>query len=236
MRIGGLVVGLVVAASALLTACQPANSSPSAAVQQSGSAAKTPRPLATPVPTPTAAPALAVAKVGAVATPSGFTAFAVIDNPSGQTAMDVKIQISAVGPGGQVLTRRSGGIHRIGAGQRDAVAVPFPVGRTLPTQFVASVPSVRWSADDTTDVAQVAAADFLQDARMPGVRVHLVSHAQRAIPVSVTAVCWDSAGNIRGGGTRTVMVGPDAQGHDSTIAVAVSAVPTRCDAYAVTTS
>ena len=234
MQIGAVVVGLVVAASALLTACEPANS-PSAGVHQTASPSKSPRAVSTPA--PPAPLALAVEKVGAVATPSGFTAFAVINNPSGQTAMDVKIQMSAVGPGGQVLTRRSGGIRRIGAGQRDAVAVSFPVGRTLPIQFVASIPGVRWIADDTpTDVAQVAAADFLQDAGMPGVRVHLVSHAQRAIPVSVTAVCWDSAGNIRGGGTRTVMVGPEAQGHDSVIAVAVSAVPTRCDAYAVTTS
>ena len=234
MRIRAAIVGLVVVATALLTACEPANSSSSGALQPTQSPSNTPRATATPAPTPP--PALTVEKVGAVATPSGFMAFAVIDNPSGQTAMDVKIQISAVGPGGQVLTRRSGGIPRIGPGQRDAVAVPFPVGRTLPTQFVASIPSVSWSADGTTDVAQVAGANFLQDARTPGVRVHLVSHAPRAIAVSVTAVCWDSAGNIRGGGSRTVMVGPEAQGHDATVAVAVSAVPTRCDAYAVTTS
>ena len=52
----------------------------------------------------------------------------------------------------------------------------------------------------------------------------------------VTAICWDAAGEIRGGGTSSVMVGPDAQGHDVTIQVAIATVPARCDAYGISTS
>jgi len=79
----------------------------------------------------------------------------------------------------------------------------------------------------------VAGASFIQDARTPAVRVHLVNHGQGADRVLVTAVCWDAAGNIRGGGTGTVTVGPQAQGQDVTIQVALSAVPASCDAFGV---
>jgi hypothetical protein len=49
----------------------------------------------------------------------------------------------------------------------------------------------------------------------------------------VIAVCWDGAGEIRGGGSLTATVGPDAQGHDLTVAVSIATVPASCDAYGV---
>ena len=233
MRIRAGVVGIIVAVTAILSACQPSNSTPSA-IQASGSpVAHRGSPTPTPEPTP---PALAVQKVGAVATPSGFTAFAVVENPSGQTATGVNVQITALGPGGQVLTRRSGTIPMIGPGQREAMALLFPVGRTLPSQFSGSVVGVRWSAVPTADGAQVVGASFVQDARTPSVRVHLISHAQGAERVAVTAICWDAAANIRGGGSRTVMVGPEPKGHDVTIDVAISTMPASCDAFGISSS
>jgi len=231
MRIRAGVVGLFVALTSIVTACQPANPT-SSAVQPTRSPVAQ-RPTPTPVPTPTPPAALAVEKVGAVATPSGFTAFAVINNPSGQFALAVNVQIVALGPGGTVLNRRSGTIPRIGPGQREAMALAFPVGRTLPTQFSGSVAGVRWSADAPADVAEVVKTSFLQDARTPSVQVHLVNSGQRAARVAVTAVCWDAAGNIRGGGSRTVLVGPDLRGHDVVIDVAISAVPASCEAYGI---
>jgi hypothetical protein len=177
-----------------------------------------------------------VEKVGAASSASGFLAFAVIDNPSGETAMDVKVEITALDRGGQSLGRRTGSIPRIGPGQREAVALAFPVGRTLPAQFTGSVAGVRWSADAAGDVAQVAGASFIQDPRTPAVRVHLLNHGSGPDRIAVTAICWDAAGNIRGGGTRTVMVGPEAQGHDVTVQVALATVPASCDAFGVSTS
>jgi len=174
-----------------------------------------------------------VEKVGASASSGGFMAFAVIANPSEQTALDVKIDISALSSTGQRLARQTGSIRRIGPGKREAIALSFPVGRTLPAQFSGTVAAVRWSVDESADVAQVAGASFVQDARTPEVRVHLINHGQGADRVLVTAVCWDAAGNIRGGGTRTVSVGPEAQGHDVTIQVALSTVPASCDAFGV---
>lgn len=193
----------------------------------------TPRPGPTITPTARPAPALAVEKVGAAASAGGFMAFAVISNPSDQTAVDVEIDIDAQSSSGRSLAHRSGSIAWIGPGKREAVAMAFPVGKTLPARFSAGIATVHWNADQPAELVEVVGASFEQDARTPDVRVHLVNHGSGADRVLVTAVCWDAAGNIRGGGTRTVMVGPEAQGHDVTIQVAISAVPARCDGFGV---
>jgi hypothetical protein len=226
--------GIGIVAALLLSACEQA-AAPTT-VQPTRLPVSTPSPTATPVPTPTPAPALALDKVGAAASPSGFMAFAVVSNPSGETAFDVSITISAVSGSGQTLASRAARIPRIAAGQRQAVAVAFPVGRTLPAQFSGSVANVRWSTDSAADVAQVAGASFIQDARTPSVRVHLINQGQGADRVAVVAICWDAGGNIRGGGSRIVLVGPGAQGHDVTIQVSISTQPSSCDAYALTSS
>jgi hypothetical protein len=227
--------GLGVAAAVVLCACQQASSPPPSGVQSARSPVTTPRGTPMGSPTPTATPVLAVDKVGAAASASGFMVFAVITNPSGQTAADVKVEITALSGSGQALARRTGSIPRIGSGQREALAMPFPVSRTLPATFSGRIASVRWRSDLASDVAQVIGATFVQDARTPAVRVHLVNRGGRANRIAVTAVCWDAAGNIRGGGTRTLMVGPEAQGHDVTIDVALSTVPAGCDAFGVST-
>jgi hypothetical protein len=235
MRTGLRLVGLAAGAVFALSACQQSASPPPSGVKAARSPATTPRSTPTHPPTPTPAPVLAVEKVGAAASASGFMAFAVITNPSGQTAADVKVEIAALTGSGEVLARRTGSIPRIGPGQREALALPFPVSRTLPARFSGTVAGVRWSSDLASDLAQVASASFVQDARTPAVRVHLVNRGPAADRVAVTAVCWDAAGNIRGGGTRTVMVGPESQGHDVVIQVSLSTVPTGCDAFGVST-
>src|SRR5256714_15303826 len=103
MRIRAGVVGFCVALAAIVSACQPANMTPSAVQPTKSPVAQ--RPTPTPVPTPTPAPSLAVEKAGAVATPGGFTAFAVVNNPSGQTAMPGNGPLAPIGPGGRALNR-----------------------------------------------------------------------------------------------------------------------------------
>ncbi len=191
----------------------------------------TPTSTPTPAPTPSAAPSLSVQKVGASASASGFMAFAVIANPSGETAVDVKVEITAVSDSGQALAKRTGSISQIAPGRREAVALLFPVGRTLPAQFTGSISGVRWSSDAPAEAAEVAGASFIQDARTPSVRVHVVNHGQGAARMVVIAVCWDGAGEIRGGGSLTATVGADAQGHDVTVSVSIATVPAHCDAY-----
>ena len=219
----------------MLAACQQTGS-PGVSTQPTTKAAGALRSTPTPATTPAPAPALILEKVGASTSPSGFLAFAVINNPSAETAINVEVEITAVDGSGQALARRSGKVARVPPGQREAVAVAFPVPRSLPSAFTGRVLNVGWTADTSADAAQVADASFVQDARTPAVRVHLVNHGQTADRVMVTAICWDAAGEIRGGGTSSVMVGPDAQGHDVTIQVAIATVPARCDAYGISTS
>jgi hypothetical protein len=218
----------------VLTACQQAASPPT--VPPTRLAVSTPSPTPTPVPTAVPASALALDQVGAAASPSGYTAFAVISNPTPQTALEVKVEIAELDGHGQVVMRRGGSISRIGAGQREAVAIAFPVGRALPAQFSGRIGDVRWVSDSTPDMAQVASASFVQDARTPTVRIHVVNNGTAPASVILVAVCWDGDGAIRGGGTRTATVGPGAEGHDVPVAVWIATVPTRCDGYGITVS
>jgi hypothetical protein len=227
-------LGLGILATLALAACQQATLPSPTALQPTRPPATAPPPPPTPVPTPTPAPALALDKVGAAASPNGFTAFAVVSNPTVQTALEVKVEIAELDGHGQVVMRRGGSISRIGAGQREAVAIAFPMGRTLPAQFSGSIGGVRWVADSSADIAQVVSASFVQDARTPTVRIHVVNNGSGAARVILVAVCWDGDGAIRGGGTGTAMVGPGAEGHDVTVAVWIAAVPTRCDGYGIT--
>jgi hypothetical protein len=224
-------LGLGMLAALALSACEQA-ASPTT-VPPTPLPVSTPAPTATPIPTPPPPPALALDQVGAVASPGGFSAFAVINNPTAQTALEVKVEIAELDARGQVVTRRAGSIPRIGAGQREAVAIAFPVGRTLPAQFSGSIAEVRWVSDSSPDLTQVASASFVQDARTPSVRVHVINNGQGPARVILVAVCWDGAGHIRGGGTRTASVGPGVAGHDVTVPVWIATVPVRCDGYGI---
>jgi len=227
-------LGLGILAALVLAACQQATSPPAESVKPVSSPVSTPKPAPTPEPTPTPAPRLALDNVGAAASPSGFTAFAVISNPTAQTALSVHVEIAEVDTHGQVVMRRAGSIPRIGAGQKEAVALNFPMGRSLPGQFSGSIGEVRWISDSAPDIAQVVSAGFVQDARTPSVQVHVVNNGQASARMVLIAVCWDAAGNIRGGGSRTAMVGPGVAGHDLTITVWIATVPARCDGYGIT--
>lgn len=227
-------VGLMaaVAGTLLLAACQQAPTSTAASSRPAHSSAPA-RSSPTPSASPTSTPALALDHVGATASPSGFLALAVISNPSGMTALNVTVEISALDASGGAMTRRSGTIQRIAPESRGAIALPFPVGRTLPSRFDATIKSVQWIADGQPDAAQVTAASFQQDARTPTVVAHVVTQGPSADRVLLTAVCWDGAGAIRGGGSRTVTVPPGVQGHDEAIEVAISTLPARCDVFDV---
>jgi hypothetical protein len=216
-----------------LSACQQAT--PTIA-QPTQLPLSTPSATATPIATASAAPALALDQVGAAASPSGYTAFAVINNPTALTALDVKVEIAELDAHGQVVTRKSASISRIRAGEREAVAVAFPVGRALPDQFSGSIGEVRWSPDSAPAIARVASASFVQDARTPTVRIHMVNSGQGAVRVILVAVCRDGDGTIRGGGSRTAIVPPGAEGHDVMVAVWIATVPTACDGYGITAS
>ena len=235
MRVGARVVATGVSAL-LLTACQQAVSPAAPTRNPERAAASAAASVVQPPPSPSAVPTLVVERVGASASPRGFSAFAVVSNPSDLRATEVAVDITAVDSNGATLARRTGRIAHITPGQREAVSVGFPVGRTLPSAFKGAVASVKWDSDASAELLEVAAATFVQDARTPSVRVHLIDHAPGAIRAALTAVCWDGAGNIRGGGTGTLAVAPGNQGTDFTLAVSIATVPVRCDAFGLTAS
>ena len=143
------------------------------------------------------------------------------------------MEISSLDGRGVTLFKRSGRIPAISPGAREALELPFPLGRSLPANFIGSITGVTWLGEPQPQSVEVTAASFLEDARTPAVRVHLLDHAGNAIQVSITVVCWDGAGNIRGGGTRALRLDPAPQGTDASVSVAVSTIPLRCDGYAV---
>jgi hypothetical protein len=110
---------------------------------------------------------------------------------------------------------------------------PTPIAQPVSAAAMAAYQSWVSPHGGGADLAEVTGASFAQDARTPTVLVHVVNHGQAAEHVQLTAVCWDGAATIRGGGSRSVMVGPEPQGHDEAIPVAISTQPARCDVYGI---
>jgi hypothetical protein len=79
----------------------------------------------------------------------------------------------------------------------------------------------------------VVDATFVQDPRTPTVRVRLANHATVTEKVSVTAICLDAAGAVRGGGTSIVNVAASASGQDAFVPVSIPVVPSTCQGYAL---
>lgn len=176
---------------------------------------------------------LTVDKVGASASPSGFIAFALISNPSSRAAAHVVVQISAVTASGAELAHSSGTIARIAPSQTQAVAVRIPATPPTPTAFKASITGNDWlDPGAQAEPVEVTEASFVQDPRTPTVRVRVANHATLAQKVSIIAVCVDSAGALRGGGTGGANVAASSNGQDTWVPVSIPVIPTSCQGYA----
>ena len=235
---GATIARLAVLGAAVLAGCAPASQTSDQSAHHSPPAvgAVVPEtvpgsPSAAPIPTPV--PTLTT-RVGAVASPSGFLALAVIDNGSLEDAINVRIQISALDASGRLLMRRQGSIARVGSQRQAAIALTFPVPAVLPSRFVGAVTAVDWRAPTADDAVQVSSSTLVENAQTPSVLLHLIKSGHAAARVTLTAICWDAAGNIRGGGSRALTIGPDSNTRDVSVSVSISAVPSRCDAYSVT--
>lgn len=188
-------------------------------------------------PTPTLSSAdlpLTVDKVGASASPSGFVAFALVSNPSSRVASDVTVQISALTASGAQLAHASGTITRIDPSTTQAVSVHLPATPPMPTAFKASITANKWlDPGSAAEPIQVVDATFIQDPRTPTVRVRVANHTTAVAKATVTAVCLDAAGEVRGGGSSVVSVAASASSQDAFIPVSIPVVPTSCQGYAL---
>ncbi len=220
----------------VLSGCQaPARSStaPSASISAAGSRSAT-SPVTTASPSP-AAGSLVVEKTGAALGPAGFMVFALVDNPSAQTASAVAVTVQAKDASGRLLGKNSGQIAQIRPGHQQAIGLRVTVpARAVPATFDATVTGATWGESAVGEVVEVVEAAFAQDPKLPAVRVRLVNHAGTAERASVTAVCFDDAGQIRGGGAQTVSMGASPAGVDVQIAVTLPVTPASCEAFDTT--
>ena len=176
-----------------------------------------------------------VEKTGAALGAAGFMAFALVDNPSSQTATAVAVAVQAKDAGGRLLGRSTGRIGRIDPGHKQAIGLRVAVpSRATPAKFDAAVTEVTWLDSGAAQLVEVVGAAFAQDPKLPSVTVRLVNHAASAERATVTAVCFDDVGDIRGGGVRTVAIGAAAAGVDFQIAVTLPVTPSRCEAFETT--
>lgn len=220
----------------LVSACEaPARSSTAPSASLSPTIARSvASPTATARPSPAAA-LLVVEKTGAALGPAGFMVFALVDNPSSQTASAVAVAVQAKDASGRLLGKNSGRIARIGAGQKQAIGLRVAVpSRAIPATFEAAVTGVTWLESGAAELVEVVDAAFAQDPKLPSVMVRLVNHAASPERATVTAVCFDDAGDIRGGGVRTVAIGAAAAGVDVQIAVTLPVTPATCEAFDTT--
>ena len=228
---------LTIAFGLMLIGCQ-GTPSVQGQLTPTGSIAAAHSPVAgtvTPTVPPGQAPALLVEKTGAAAAPGGFMAFALVANPSKQTAADVVIEIRALGTSGSTISRATGHINRIEPALKQALAVRIPPGRQLPATFDARVMNVRWLTDENaSQPVEVVSTDFVQDPLIPSARVRLLNHASSQERATVTVVCLDASGDIRGGGTMSITVGASTRVQDVSVSLSVPVQPAHCDAYSLT--
>ena len=219
----------------MLSACEaPARSSVVTKPSASPSSRSVTGPAATATPSGVAA-ALVVEKTGAALGPAGFMVFALIANPSNQTAAAVSVAVQAKDANGRVLGKSSGQIPQIGPGRKQAIGLRVTVpAQAIPTTFDAAITGFSWREVGASDLVEVVDAGFAQDPKLPSVRVRLVNHATSPERATVTAVCFDDAGEIRGGGTSTLAVGASSSGTDFRIAVTLAVTPANCEAFDTT--
>ena len=223
---------MAIAMTVVLAGCQSSTSSaPKPTVAQPAPARVETSTVATPTATP-AAPALVVEKTGASVSPAGYLAFALIDNLSTKVATEVTVELEAKDASGNVLSRKSRRIARIGPMEKQAAGVEMPARRSLPASFQASIKSVQWrDADSQGDQLAIAQTAFLPTPKLPSVRIRVLNNGTSR-RVAITTVCFDSAGQLRGGGLRSLMLGQAPAGIDVVIDVAIPVTPSACESYA----
>lgn len=227
----------VAAAMMALAGCQQTTGTTATAHQaaQVGSA-PTPGTRSTPSasPTPEKPLELVVERTGASIGPSGFTAIALVSNPTAETAVDVRIEIDARSSAGVVLARGRGKLPRIGPMSKQAIAVRVPQGNGLPASFQTAITAVSWlaSISPAPDVS-VESATFVPEPLVPQVHVAVANHTGHGVPAVVTSVCYDAAGSIRGGGSQatTIPADPSVQ---VVVYVDIPVTPALCEGYVET--
>jgi hypothetical protein len=151
-------------------------------------------------------------------------------------AGNVTVEMSAVGSTGQVVGTGSTLVSVIRSGQQVGIATTLAGISAPPTRLVVQVASGTWLPDPTPKATILGQNVHLQSQGQydPGdytASGNLVStYASNMTDVSVSAVCFDRAGNIVGGGRQSLQRLPA----DGTVAVSVAVYasnPASCKLY-----
>jgi hypothetical protein len=168
-----------------------------------------------------------------------WNGMAVITNRSTTDfAADINVQISAYGAAGQIVGIGDASISAIRAAQQVGITTTLPGVSVPPARVVAVVEPDAWLPDPTPK-ATILGRNFhlQQDQQDPSQYTasgELVSTYTSALPdVNVSAVCFDSGGNIIGGGHGYVQVLP-ARGTAGVSVTVFANNPASCQFYGTT--
>jgi hypothetical protein len=153
-------------------------------------------------------------------------------------AADVNVQISAYGPAGEFAGIGDASISAIHAGQQVGITTSLSGVSVPPTRVVAVVEPDAWLSDPTPTATMLGQNVHLQqDQDGPGKYTasgELVStYTSSLSDVNVSAVCFDSAGSIIGGGDQYVQVLP-AHGTAAVSVAIFASNPAGCRFYGTT--
>jgi hypothetical protein len=143
-----------------------------------------------------------------------WNGMALITNQSTKAfAADVNVEISAYGSAGQFVGVGDASISAIHAGQQVGITTSLSGVSVPPTRVVAVVEPDTWLSDPAPKATVLGQNVHLQqDQHDPGQYTatgELIStYTSKLSDVNISAVCFDSAGNIIGGGHQYLQILP----------------------------
>jgi hypothetical protein len=153
-------------------------------------------------------------------------------------AADVNVEISAYGSAGQFLGVGDASISAIHAAQQVGITTSLSGVSVPPTRVVAVVEPDTWLSDPTPKATVLGQDVHLQqDQHDPGQYTatgELIStYTSKLSDVNISAVCFDSAGNIIGGGHQFLQILPAHSTARVSVTVFVNN-PAGCQFYGTT--
>lgn len=179
---------------------------------------------------------LEVIKVGFGTSDSGATAVVQFKNDSTtEGAAQITAQFTAYDAGGKVLGTGETNLALVRSAQTMAAAsdISVPNGSTV-DHVTAQLAASQWDSDPHPNAVITARnVTFAPDPYFPKVNGELVSHYTSDLKeVIATAVCYDGAGKIVGGGETFVSLLPGGGTTGASVQGSVTGTPVSCEIYA----
>jgi hypothetical protein len=179
---------------------------------------------------------LEVTKVGFGTSDTGTTAVVVFKNDStSEGAGEITAQFTAYDVGGSVLGTGETNLALVRSEQTMAAASDISVPSGSKVDHVkAQLAASQWDSDPHPDAVITARnVSFAPDPYFPKINGELVSHYTSDLKeVIATAVCYDTAGKIVGGGDTFVSLLPGGGTAGASVQGNVTGTPGSCEIFA----